>query len=57
MIITNKISDKLKSYAHQEYNNNTINKVELIEKKLKKGEDILGRNLAVTIPAMSITSN
>ena len=38
------ISSKLKSYAHQEYNNDKINKVELIEEKLKKGEDILGRN-------------
>ena len=41
---SSQISSKLKSYAHQEYNNDKINKVELIEEKLKKGEDILGRN-------------
>ena len=41
---SSQISSKLKSYAHQEYNNDKINKVELIEEKLKKREDILGRN-------------
>ena len=38
------ISNKLKSYAHQEFNNNKINNIQSIEKKLKKKEDLLGRD-------------
>ena len=37
------ISNKLNSYAHQEFNTKKINQINIIEEKLKKKEDVLGR--------------
>jgi beta-1,4-mannosyl-glycoprotein beta-1,4-N-acetylglucosaminyltransferase len=39
------ISNKLTNFSHQEYNNNTYNDIEQINKCIEKGGDLFGRNM------------
>ena len=44
-----KIINKLKSFAHSEFNNSNFTDKEVIENKLKSGQDVLDRNVKFNV--------